>query len=136
MTNPLTTPRHLRQLLRMSLGLEELGALIKQAREDANLSQRALADKIDLKDPQSISNYERAITEVPVPRLRRIAEATGKPLSYFIPDAEPSPLPSAAERFEASVVRFEELVDRLTDLLDAREPAPTSRKDAQERVRR
>jgi transcriptional regulator with XRE-family HTH domain len=119
----------------MSLGLEELGALIKQAREDAKLSQRALADKIDLKDPQSISNYERAITEVPVPRLRRIAEATGKPLSYFIPDAEP-PVPSAAERFEASVARFEGLIDRLADLLDAREPAPTSHKDAQERVRR
>lgn len=68
----------------MALGQEELGRRIRQAREDANLTQRELADAIGLQDAQSVSNYERGVTEVSTRRLRRIAEATKKPLPFFL----------------------------------------------------
>jgi len=68
----------------MAMGQEELGRLIALAREEANLSQPELAERIGLKHPQSISNYERGVTEVPPGRLRKIAEATGKPISFFL----------------------------------------------------
>jgi transcriptional regulator with XRE-family HTH domain len=79
-----TKTRHLRQLLRIAMGAEELGRLIRQAREDADLTQPQLAEKIGLSHPQSISKYERGLTEVPAKRLRRIAEITGKPVSFFL----------------------------------------------------
>src|SRR6266566_3944194 len=77
-----------RRLLLVELGQQELGERIKLAREDAKLSQRDLADAIGLRDAQSISNYERGITEVPPKRLRRIADTTKKPLEFFV--QEPS----------------------------------------------
>jgi transcriptional regulator with XRE-family HTH domain len=79
-----TKPRHLRHLLRVSLGLDELGRRIKQAREDAHLTQQELADRIGIKTAQSISRYERGETEVSTKRLRRIAEATGKEMTFFV----------------------------------------------------
>lgn len=75
----------------MAMGQDELGRRIAQAREDARLTQRDLADKVGLADPQSVSNYERGVTEVPTKKLRRIAEATKKPMSYFLgPDDDPA----------------------------------------------
>lgn len=87
MTSPApvsTKARHLRHLLLVAIGQAEIGRRIKQAREDAGFTQPQLADKIGLRHPQSISRYERGETEVSSKRLRRIAEATNKPLSYFV----------------------------------------------------
>jgi transcriptional regulator with XRE-family HTH domain len=71
----------------MALGQEEVGRRIAQAREEAGLTQAELATRIGLRHPQSISNYERGETEVPAKRLRAIAEATGKDISYFLGEA-------------------------------------------------
>lgn len=68
----------------MALGRDELGERIAKAREDAGLTQQELADRIGIKTAQSISRYERGATEVRTRRLERIAEATGKPLEFFI----------------------------------------------------
>lgn len=85
----------------MALGDQELGRRIAQAREDARLSQPELAQRIGLRHPQSISNYERGKGEVPPGRLRRIAEATGKPLTFFVdeqsPPLAPGPHPLARQ---------------------------------------
>lgn len=98
----------------MSLGQEELGRRIKDAREQAKMSQRDLADAVDLRDAQSISNYERGITEVPTTRLRRIAEATKQPLAFFLgPDDPEVGLPQLS-RWQA------EVLDRMR-LLEERE---------------
>lgn len=110
-----TTTSRLRHLLIMTLGQEELGQRIKQAREDAHLSQRDLADKLGLKHPQSISRYERGIHEVPPRRLRQIAEVTNHPLSYFVGDGEA--LGFDREQGEAIASRLERALDRLEDLL-------------------
>jgi transcriptional regulator with XRE-family HTH domain len=98
----------------MALGQEELGRRIKEAREQAKMTQRELADAIDLRDAQSISNYERGITEVPTPRLRRIAEATKQPLAFFLgPEDTEAGLPQLS-RWQA------EVLDRMR-LLEERE---------------
>ena len=60
-----TKTRRLRQLLLVSLGQQELGRRIRQARDDAGLTQSQLAELLGLKHPQSISRYERGETEVP-----------------------------------------------------------------------
>lgn len=87
----------------MAMGQEELGRRIRAAREEADLTQPQLADRLGLKHPQSISNYERGITEVPTKRLHRIAEATGKPISYFVADAPPALEPETVEQRLAAV---------------------------------
>ena len=71
-----TTPRRLRHLLLVAMGQELLGERIKKAREDADLSQQTLAERIGLKQGQSVSNYERNQAEVPAKRLRAIARET------------------------------------------------------------
>lgn len=73
------------------MGQELLGERIKKAREDAGLSQQALADRVGLKQGQSISNYERDQAEVPAKRLRAIAKETNKPMSFFLEEPEPEP---------------------------------------------
>lgn len=103
-----TTPRHLRQLLLVALGQEAIGIRIREAREAAGLSQPELAERLGLAHPQSISNYERGVTEVPPKRLRRIAEITGRPLGFFV--GEPAGL------LEEAGGPAGRLLDRLAEL--------------------
>lgn len=107
-----TTPRRLRHLLLVSLGQELLGERIRLARESAGLSQQELAEKAGLAQGQSISNYERNVAEVPAKRLRLIATATAKPMSYFLGEADPEEEPlRLAIREETAEIRA--LVERI-----------------------
>lgn len=65
---------------------EELGRRIAAARTSAGLSQQQLAAEIGLKHAQDVSRYERGKVEVPSHRIDLIAEATGRPRSYFVRD--------------------------------------------------
>jgi transcriptional regulator with XRE-family HTH domain len=112
-----TKARRLRHLLRVSLGLVELGRRIKQAREDANLTQQELADRIGIKTAQSISRYERGQTEVSTKRLRRIAEATSKDLAFFITLPEEIPLTNL-ERVEAELAEVRQTLARIEEKID------------------
>lgn len=120
-----TNARRLRQFLLMVIGQEELGRRIKEAREDAGLTQSQLADLLGLKHPQSVSRYERGQTEVPAKRLRRIAEATGKPMVFFVdePDASAADAPQlpaeALELLELIRVETERLADAAAALVHA-----------------
>jgi transcriptional regulator with XRE-family HTH domain len=112
----------------VAIGQEEIGRRIAQARDEAGLNQRQLAELIGVADAQSISRYERGKTEVSQKRLRRIAEATGKPMSFFVrePD-EPVELDLREE-----VVLLRERVDRMLALvlkaLDLEEPPTESKR--------
>lgn len=113
----------------MSIGQEQIGALIKRAREDAGMTQADLADAIGLTNgAQSISRYERAETEVPVKRLRRIAETTQKPMSFFIQEpeterpADPGWLMPLREELAAEVARLRALNDSLEAELTTARP--------------
>jgi len=62
--------------------LAELAKRIKTARENAHLSQQALGRSIGLSD-KSISAYEKGRSQPPLENLRKIADATQHPLTYF-----------------------------------------------------
>lgn len=95
---------------------EELGRRIKVARIAAKLSQQELAERIGLKHAQDISRYERGKTEVPSARIDLIAEATGRPRSFFVRD--PSEEHFSEERLTALEGQVSALLEQNALLLD------------------
>jgi len=59
-----------------------LAQRIRTARENARLSQHELGKGIGLSD-KSISAYEKGRSQPPLENLRKIADATYHPLTYF-----------------------------------------------------
>ena len=69
----------------MQKWLAWISGRIKQAREDANLTQEALSSSSGL--PQShISRLENGVHSPSSITLEKIAKATGKPMTYFDPN--------------------------------------------------
>ncbi|MBA3724641.1 MAG: helix-turn-helix transcriptional regulator [Candidatus Levybacteria bacterium] len=62
--------------------LNELAKRIRTARQEARLSQSALGKSIGVSD-KSVSSYEQGRSTPPFAKLRKIAEATERPISYF-----------------------------------------------------
>jgi len=62
--------------------LTELAKRIRSARENAHLSQQELGKGIGVSD-KSISAYEKGRSQPPLENLRKIADATHHPLTYF-----------------------------------------------------
>jgi len=62
--------------------LTNLAKRIRNARENAHLSQQALGKGIGVSD-KSISAYEKGRSQPPLENLRKIADATNHPLTYF-----------------------------------------------------
>lgn len=101
----------------MALGRKELGQRIAQAREDADLTQQELAERIGLKTGQSISRYERGETEVRTRRLERIAEETRKPMEFFIGERATARDEDAWDEVLAHIRSLEEREERNGELL-------------------
>lgn len=66
----------------------EMGKLIRQARKNAGLTQRELGEKMGI-EQSTVRRYETDRLNPKVETLRKIANACGVPLSYFIPDLGP-----------------------------------------------
>lgn len=66
-----------------SKSLSELAQRIRNARKQSHLSQAALAKGIGVSD-KSISSYEKARSIPPFVKLKKIAEQTHHPISYFM----------------------------------------------------
>ena len=64
---------------------DELARRIRTARENAHLSQQSLGTNIGVSD-KSISAYEKGRSMPPLENLRKIADATNHPLTYFTQD--------------------------------------------------
>src|ERR1700722_12170806 len=62
--------------------LTELAKRIRSARSNAHLSQHSLGTSIGVSD-KAISAYEKARSQPPLENLRKIADATHHPLTYF-----------------------------------------------------
>lgn len=62
--------------------LTELAERIREARKNAHLSQDELGKMIGVSD-KSVSAYEQARSTPPISKLKKIAEATNHPFSYF-----------------------------------------------------
>jgi transcriptional regulator with XRE-family HTH domain len=65
--------------------LSELAQRIRAARRNAHLSQEALGKSLGLSD-KSISAYEQGRSTPPIEKLKKIAEMTSYPLTYFTHD--------------------------------------------------
>lgn len=75
-----------------------LGETIRRIRAEKNMSLRELADKTDL-TPSFLSQVERDLAEPSITSLRKIADALGVPIFYFLLDNEkPSPVVRKNER--------------------------------------
>lgn len=64
---------------------KELGRLLRKARLEAGLSQFQLALKTSI-HPKNIVDYEMGKVTPRVERLRVMAKALGKPISFFFPE--------------------------------------------------
>ena len=59
---------------------------IRQAREDAQMTQAELAQRLGKKDSSSVRNYEKGRNEPPISVLRQIAEITRRDVTWFLAD--------------------------------------------------
>ena len=93
-----------------------VGERIRQARADLGWKQKNLAAEVSV-EPITVSRWERGATTPDLQVLGRVAEATGKPLSYFVGDgneaAAGSTLESAADRIETAALRVAEASERM-----------------------
>lgn len=61
---------------------EIVGSQLKKARKLCNLSQGELAEKVGI-SRMMISRYEVGVSDIPLEKLKKIAEILEKPISYF-----------------------------------------------------
>src|SRR4051794_2913161 len=102
-------------------GKKELGEKIKAARAEKGWKQKHLAAEVDV-EPITGSRWERGATTPDLDVLRLVADATGRPLSFFVdgkpPEAEAPPEVTArVDQLEQSLARVEEKLDALLDRL-------------------
>lgn len=95
---PSTRARHLRHLLLVAIGQEEIGRRVKQARAEAGLTQQELAERAGLKNGANVSRIERGKTNLTPKRMRRISDATKKPLEFFVRDSSQTANQDGASR--------------------------------------
>src|SRR3954453_7821776 len=91
-----------------------VGERIRNARADRGWMQKHLAAEVEV-EPITVSRWERGATTPDLDVLRLVADATGKPLSYFVADeSERAAGPSA----DAAVQKLTEAADRLATQAD------------------
>jgi len=100
---------------------EQIGHRLQKAREEAGMSQEELAKVLGYTQ-SSLSNYELGKRRLYVSGLQRIGQILGKPITYFLEDAEENPANS--ENLEG-ILREPFLKDIL---YEARELKPAQRK--------
>jgi transcriptional regulator with XRE-family HTH domain len=75
--------------------------------------QKHLAAEVEV-EPITVSRWERGATTPDLDVLRLVAEATGKPLSYFVADdAEVASMEQRVAALEESLARIERMLERL-----------------------
>jgi transcriptional regulator with XRE-family HTH domain len=97
---------------------EPVGDRIREARAAKGWKQKELAAEVEV-EPITISRWERGATTPDLDVLRLVADATGKPLAYFVGGGEtPTPgLDARVASLEQSLARVEQKLDTLLDRL-------------------
>ena len=99
----------------------ELGGRIREARAAKGWKQRELASEVEV-EPITVSRWERGATTPDFDVLRLVAEATGKPLSYFVAGADEQVRSGggddAVRRLELAADRLNAEADRIAGLLE------------------
>jgi transcriptional regulator with XRE-family HTH domain len=91
---------------------EPVGDRIREARAAKGWMQKHLAAEVEV-EPITVSRWERGATTPDLDVLRLVADATGKPLSYFVSD------PKEEADLERRVAALEKTVRRLEQKLAA-----------------
>jgi transcriptional regulator with XRE-family HTH domain len=94
-----------------------LGDRIREARAAKGWKQRELASEVEV-EPITVSRWERGATTPDLDVIRLVAEATGKPLSYFVADEQPAGTEDAVERLEQAADKLAAQADRIEQLLE------------------
>ena len=99
---------------------DQVAQRIKAARVERGWKQKHLAAEVRV-EPITVSRWERGATTPDFDALGLIAEATGKPLGYFLADdetdrAEPQ-MSEAAARLEAAAERIATDAERIASAL-------------------
>jgi transcriptional regulator with XRE-family HTH domain len=98
-----------------------LGDRIREARASKGWKQRELASEVEV-EPITVSRWERGATTPDLDVLRLVAEATGKPLTYFVADEDErtaaSDADSAVQKLERAADRLNAEADRIAGLLE------------------
>ena len=94
----------------------KLGTKIKQARDEAGMSLRQLAELVSSSHP-ALADWERGEGRLSVEMLFRIAQALQKPLSYFLDDLEEELL--KAKSLDRSILQVEEIQSPIAGEVEA-----------------
>jgi transcriptional regulator with XRE-family HTH domain len=100
----------------MMYSLRMLGERIREARAAKGWKQKNLAAEVEV-EPITVSRWERGATTPDLDVLRLVAEATDKPLSYFVSDDQPPALDARVATLEQSLARLEQKLDLLLERL-------------------
>jgi transcriptional regulator with XRE-family HTH domain len=99
----------------------ELGGRIREARASKGWKQRELASEVEV-EPITVSRWERGATTPDLDVLRLVAEATEKPISYFVAGETDQAAGSGADttirKLEEAAERLNAQADRIAGLLD------------------
>lgn len=95
----------------------QLGEKIRAARAAKGWKQKHLAAQVEV-EPITVSRWERGATTPDLEVLNQVADATGKPVSYFVGGSaeeshESTGLDDAVRRIEAAAERLEALAGEL-----------------------
>jgi transcriptional regulator with XRE-family HTH domain len=105
----------------MAAARTDLGERIRTARADLGWKQKHLAAEVRV-EPITVSRWERGATTPDLDTLRAVAQATGKPLAFFVAgdDAVPAPLvhDETTGRIEDALERIEAQLGQLLDAID------------------
>src|SRR5215216_2303888 len=93
-----------------------LGSRIREARASKGWKQRELASEVEV-EPITVSRWERGATTPDLDVLRLVADATGKPLSYFVADAPPAATVPGVVKLDRAAEKCSALADRIERLL-------------------
>lgn len=104
----------------------ELGRRIREARQEKRWKQKHLAAAVSV-EPVTVSRWENGRHEPDIDMLERIAQATEKPVSFFLDDGAVSPAVAAQAEVLAEVLAVREELSDLRDAvrrIEARLPQP------------
>lgn len=106
---------------RMAAARTDLGDRIRAARADLGWKQKHLAAEVRV-EPITVSRWERGATTPDLDTLRAVAQATGKPLVYFVAGEGAVAAPLAHDettgRIEDALERIESQLGQLLDAID------------------
>ena len=92
-----------------------VGERIRNARTAKGWMQKHLAAEVEV-EPITVSRWERGATTPDLDVLRLVADATGKPLTYFVADeAEPAALEQRVAALEDGLGRIERMLERVLE---------------------